>query len=708
MNANQLRDKYLEFFKSKGHVIIPSASLVPKDDPSVLFNTAGMQPLVPYLSGQPHPLGKRLVNIQKCLRTVDFENIGDNTHHTFFQMLGNWSLGDYFKKEAISWSFEFLTGKKWLNIPLKMLAFTVYEGDKTVPRDTESYELWKSLGVPAERIAFLGKDNFWIAGETGPCGPSTEMFYWTGDGEAPKKFDPKDQRWVEIWNDVFMEYLKDKRLILADGMHCLYDENFKLNKELLEIINRLNTHNILVVNGFREKGVNLIKSGDQTKDTNWKAFSLEEESIKKDNPKYFKELMRRFKLVPEELIYFDHDKKNVETAKGLGILAKHYTDTNSIKKFIEDNTHAFIPLSQKNVDTGMGLERTLAVLNGKKSAYETDLFQPIIKKMEQLSGKKYKDHQREMRIVADHLRSATFILGDENGVIPSNVDRGYVLRRLIRRAVRYAKLIGMNESLKALAEMVVKEYGDYYAELRQNKERVFTELLKEEQKFAQTLEKGLKEFEKMASQGDISGKGAFLLFQSYGFPLEMTEELADEKKVKVDVEGFLAEFQKHQELSRKGAEQKFKGGLADLSAETVRLHTATHLLNEALRKVIDPKIKQRGSNITPERLRFDFSFDRKLTREEIKKVEDEVNKVIKKQLPVACKEMTKEQAVKIGSEMEFGQKYPDKVTVYFIGDYSKEFCGGPHVKNTKEVGKFKIIKEEACSAGVRRIKAVVE
>lgn len=581
MNANQLRDKYLEFFKSKGHVVIPSASLVPKDDPSVLFNTAGMQPLVPYLSGQPHPLGKRLVNIQKCLRTVDFENIGDNTHHTFFQMLGNWSLGDYFKKEAISWSFEFLTGKKWLNIPLKMLAFTVYEGDKTVPRDTESYELWKSLGVPAERIVFLGKENFWIAGETGPCGPSTEMFYWTGDGNPPAKFDPKDMRWVEIWNDVFMQYSKSK------------------------------------------------------------------------------------------------DK-------------------------------SITPLKQKNVDTGMGLERTLAVLSGKKSAYETDLFQPIIKKMEQLSGKKYKEHQREMRIVADHVRAAVFILGDDNAVTPSNVDRGYVLRRLIRRAVRYAKLLGMEESLKALAEMVVKEYGDYYAELRQNKELVFTELQKEEQKFAQTLEKGLKEFEKMAAKGDISGKEAFLLFQSYGFPLEMTEELADEKKVKVDVEGFLAEFQKHQELSRKGAEQKFKGGLADLSAETVRLHTATHLLNEALRKVIDPKIKQRGSNITPERLRFDFSFDRKLTSEEIRKIEDEVNRVIKKQLPVVCKEMTKEQAVKIGAEMEFGQKYPDKVTVYFIGDYSKEFCGGPHVKNTKEVGKFKIVKEEACSAGVRRIKAVVE
>lgn len=582
MNANELRDKYLEFFKSKGHVIIPSASLVPKDDPSVLFNTAGMQPLVPYLSGQPHPLGKRLVNIQKCLRTVDFENIGDNTHHTFFQMLGNWSLGDYFKKEAITWSFEFLTGKKWLNIPLKMLAFTVYEGDKAVPRDTESYELWKSLGVPAERIAFLGKDNFWIAGETGPCGPSTEMFYWIGEGEAPKKFDPNDNRWVEIWNDVFMQFNKGK-----DG---------------------------------------------------------------------------------------------------------------SIK-----------PLQQKNVDTGMGFERTLAVLSGKKSAYETDLFQPTIKKMEHLSGKKYKDVQREMRIVADHVRASTFILGDGNAVTPSNLDRGYVLRRLIRRAVRYGKQIGLpDNSLSSLAEIVVKDYGDYYSELKKNKQRIFEELQKEEEKFEKTLEKGLKEFEKMAAQGNISGTEAFLLFQSYGFPLEMTEELADEKKIKVNTQEFLAEFQKHQELSRKGAEQKFKGGLADLSAETVRLHTATHLLNEALRKVIDPKIKQRGSNITPERLRFDFSFDRKLTPEEIKKVEDEVNRVIKKQLPVVCKEMSKDQAVKIGAEMEFGQKYPDKVTVYFVGDYSKEFCGGPHVKNTKEVGKFKIVKEEASSAGVRRIKAVVE
>ncbi len=582
MNANELRDKYLEFFKSKGHVVIPSASLVPKDDPSVLFNTAGMQPLVPYLSGQPHPLGTRLVNIQKCIRTVDFDNIGDNTHHTFFQMLGNWSLGDYFKKETITWSFEFLTEKKWLNLPLKKLAFTVYEGDKNVPRDTQSSELWKSLGVPAERIAFLGKDNFWIAGESGPCGPSTEMFYWTGDGEAPKTFDPNDNRWVEIWNDVFMQYNKGK-----DG--------------------------------------------------------------------------------------------------------------------------SITPLKKNNVDTGMGFERTLAVLSGKKSAYETDLFQPVIKKIEQLSGKKYKDAQREMRIVADHVRAATFILGDGNNVAPSNLDRGYVLRRLIRRAVRYAKQTGLpDNSLSELAETVVKEYGDYYTELNKNKSRIFEELQKEEEKFEKTLEKGLKEFEKMAAQGDLSGKEAFLLFQSYGFPLEITEELADEKKIKVNTEEFLAEFQKHQELSRKGAEQKFKGGLADLSTETVRLHTATHLLNEALRKVIDVKIKQKGSNITPERLRFDFSFDRKLTPEEIKKVEDEVNSVIHKHLPVICKEMTKEQAVKIGAEMEFGQKYPDKVTIYLIGDYSKEFCGGPHVKNTKELGKFKIIKEEACSAGVRRIKAVVE
>ena len=582
MQAKQLIKKYLSFFHSKSHVIIPSASLIPANDPSVLFNTAGMQPLVPYLSGQPHPLGKRIVNVQKCLRTVDFENIGDNTHHTFFQMLGNWSLGDYFKKEAILWSFEFLTDKKQLHLPLNYLAITVYQGDKDVPKDEESAQVWRTVGIPDERIAYLGKDNFWIAGESGPCGPSSEMFYWTGTEEPPKRFDPLDNRWVEIWNDVFMTYFKDK--------------NGKIT-----------------------------------------------------------------------------------------------------------------PLKQKNVDTGMGLERTLAVLTGKESAYETDLFQPIIKKIEELSGHKYSSAQKEMRIIADHIRAAVFILGDDNGVLPSNVDRGYILRRLIRRAIRYGKLIGIQKPFTVeIAHVIVNEYVDLYPELKENKERIFLELKKEEERFSQTLDNGLKEFEKISAQGNISGKDAFLLFQSYGFPLEMTQELADEKKIKVDAQGFQQEFTKHQELSRVGAEQKFKGGLADNSPQTIKMHTATHLLNEALRKVISSHIHQRGSNITMERLRFDFNFDRKLTPEEVKKVEDEVNRIINLDLKVIRKEMPYPEAVKLGAEAEFGVKYPEKVSVYFVGDYSKEFCGGPHVTHTKEIGRFKITKEEAVAAGMRRIKAVVE
>ncbi|MDP3990450.1 MAG: alanine--tRNA ligase [archaeon] len=583
MNPKDLLKKYLEFFTKKGHKTIPSASLIPQNDASVLFNTAGMQPLVPYLLGTKHPSGKRLVNVQKCLRTVDFENIGDNTHHTFFQMLGNWSLGDYFKQEAIEWSFEFLTSKQWLNIPLKMLAVTVYEGDKTVPKDEESFNYWKQLGVPKERIAYFGKDNFWSAGDTGPCGPSSEMFYWSGEGEAPKVFDPHDEKWVEIWNDVFMTYNKD-------------------------------------------------------------------------------------------------------------------------------NGGKLTPLKQKNVDTGMGLERTAAVLNGKKSAYETELFQSIIKKIEKLSGSSYKEKIREMRIIADHLRAAVFVLGDENAVTPSNVDRGYILRRLIRRAIRYGKLIGIQDYFSAeIGKVVIKIYGDFYPELEKNQLSILSELEKEEEKFALTLEKGLKIFEKLSAENDmISGADAFLLFQSYGFPLEMTQELALEQDISVDEEGFKEEFEKHQELSRTASAGKFKGGLSENSPETTRLHTATHLLNEALRKVIDPEIKQRGSNITPERLRFDFSFDRKLTADEIKKIETEVNRVIKMALPVRREEMTKEEAIKSGAQMEFGAKYPDKVSVYFVGDYSKEFCGGPHVENTKELVKFKIIKEESSSAGVRRIKAVLE
>ena len=582
IKASELKDLFLDFFKKHGHIAIPSASLIPSNDASVLFNTAGMQPLVPYLLGMPHPLGKRIVNVQKCLRTVDFDNIGDNTHHTFFQMMGNWSLGDYFKKEAITWSFEFLTGKEWLHIPLTMLAFTVYEGDKSVPRDEESYSIWRSLGVSEKRIAFLGKDNFWIAGEIGPCGPSSEMFYWTGDGDAPAVFDPEDNRWVEIWNDVFMAYNKS-----SDG--------------------------------------------------------------------------------------------------------------------------TVQPLKQKNVYTGMGLERTLAVLNGQKSAYETDLFQGVIKQVEILSGRKYAEEQRAMRIIADHIRATVFVLGDANAVLPSNVDRGYILRRLIRRIVRYGKKIGIHELFtRTLAEVVVGDYALMYPELVKNKERIYLELHKEEERFEHTLEKGLHEFEKMVSLGNISGINAFLLFQSYGFPLEMTEELAREKGIQVDVKEFLAEYEKHKELSREGAEKKFKGGLADTSEIVVKMHTATHLLNEALRKVISPTIHQRGSNITSERLRFDFNFDRKLTPEEVKKVEEEVNRVIHLGLAVRREEMDLEEAKMLGAQAEFGVKYPDRVSVYFVGDYSKEFCGGPHVSNSREIGHFKILKEEAVAAGVRRIKAVVE
>lgn len=584
MKASELKQKYLDFFKSKQHIVIPSASLIPVNDPSVLFNTAGMQPLVPFLLGQKHPQGKRLVNIQKCLRTVDFDNIGDDTHHTFFQMLGNWSLGDYFKKESIAWSLEFLTDKKWLALSLKKLAFTVYEGDKIVPRDEESAQLWKNLDVPKERIAYLGKDNFWSAGETGPCGPSTEIFYWKGEGEAPKVFDPKDTNWVEIWNNVFMAYNKTA-------------------------------------------------------------------------------------------------ERKLEALK------------------------------QKNVDTGMGFERTLAVLSGKKSAYETDLFLSLIQKIEELSRKKYDSEKSNMRIIADHLRAATFLIGDPNGIVPSNVDQGYVLRRLIRKAIRLGKLIGINGCFTVpIAEIVVKEYKESYPELHQNYAKILSELEKEEHKFNSTLEQGLKEFEKLAKRGkEISGKEAFLLFQSYGFPLEMTQELAAEKKLTVDSVGFQKEFAHHQELSRVGAEKKFKGGLSDASEETTKLHTATHLLNEALRKVVSKDIHQKGSNITPERLRFDFNFERKLTEEEIKKVEEEINKVIKDKLEVVREEMPVEKAFQSGAHGEFGAKYPPKVSVYTVGkNYSKEICMGPHVQNTSKLGKFKIVKEEAVAAGIRRIKAVLE
>lgn len=704
MTPKQLRELYFCFFQGKEHALISSASLIPTNDASVLFNTAGMQPLVPYLLGGKHPSGKRLVNIQKCLRTGDFDNIGDDTHHTFFQMLGNWSLGDYFKKEAIAWSFEFLTEKQWLNIPLQKLAFTVYKGDAKISLDTEAAELWQKLGVAKDRIAFLGADNFWSAGETGPCGPSTEMFYWIGEGKAPAKFNPEDKRWVEIWNDVFMTYNKSKRVILVDGMHTLYNSNFNVNQELLEILNSVPARKILVVNGFREKGKKLLEN------FGFEAFSLEEEKVNKDNPLFFNTFLKKFGLTTEEVIYFDHKTENVETATKLGILSRHYQSPKQIKEFIEKNLFGFKPLTQKNVDTGMGFERALAVLSGKKSAYETELFSRSIKKLEELSGISYVKKTKEMRVVVDHLRAAVFVLGDDFALVPSNVDRGYVLRRLIRRAIRYGKLLGITASFtSAIAKIIIADYGEYYTELARNKGRILSELEKEEEKFSRTLETGLKEFNKMAALADmISGKDAFLLFQSYGFPLEMTQELAQEQGISVDEAIFKKEFAKHQELSRTAAVGMFKGGLSEHSPQTTRLHTATHLLNEALRRVISKDIHQRGSNITAERLRFDFNFERKLTPEEVKKVEDEVNRIVKLALSIRREEMSIQEAKLLGAQMEFGVKYPDRVSVYFVGDYSKEFCGGPHVANTKEIGVFKITKEEACAAGVRRIKAVIE
>lgn len=598
MNSKELRKKYLDFFKSKGHAIIPSAPLIPEHDPTVLFTTAGMHPLVIFFLDNEHPLGKKVTNVQKCIRTGDIDEVGDPTHHTFFEMLGNWSFGDYFKKEAIKMTFEFLT--RVLKLPVSHLGVSCFKGDKNAPKDVESAKIWESLGIPKERIIFLGrKDNWWgPAGETGPCGPCTEMYYWTAKEKPPTAFDVDDNSWVEIGNDVIIQYDR-------------------------------------------------TEAGD------------------------------------------------------------------------------FNPLQKKSIDFGGGVERTLAVLNGLDDNYQTDLFLPIIKKIEKLTGKKYEDkkNKKSMRIIADHVKAATFILGDERGVVPSNVDQGYILRRFIRRSIRTLRELGVKIEeidLTPLAKEVINIYQRVYP-LGARKEFIFEELGKEQEKFKRTLEKGLNKLKKLYILGTvsgnrkktvgekvISGEEAFLLFQSYGFPLELTEEIAEEHGLKVDVKGFNEEFEKHQKLSRVGAEQKFKGGLSDASEETAKLHTATHILAEALRRVLKQDIKQRGSNITAERLRFDFNFDRKLTDEEKKAVEEEVNQVIQERLEVVREELPLKEAFKRGAHGEFGAKYPEKVSVYFIGDYSKEICGGPHVGNTSELGKFRIKKEQSSSAGVRRIKAVLE
>ena len=587
-----LREKYLGFFAERGHAVIQSASLIPENDPSVLFTTAGMHPLIPYLMGQSHPKGHRLTDVQKCVRTGDIEEVGDDSHLTFFEMLGNWSLGDYFNHQSIKWSYEFLTSKKYLGLDPDRISVTVFAGDDDAPRDEDSAKVWEECGIPKERIYYLPKKyNWWIAGTTGPCGPDTEIFWDTGKPACSDHCDPSCDcgKYLEIWNNVFMQFNRQ-----ADG--------------------------------------------------------------------------------------------------------------------------TYLPLTQKNVDTGMGLERTVCVLNGFKSVYDIDLFQGAFAKIEELSGKKYNSDpktMRAMRIIADHVRTSTFLLGDPVGVVPSNVDQGYVLRRLIRRAVRMANSLDMPKgSIAEIAKVYIDVYKDVYPELTQNHDKIIDELNKEEDKFSKTLVAGEKEFTKVIShiQGNVvPGGTAFKLYDTFGFPIEMTEELAAENGYTVDVEGFKQKFAEHQAKSHAGSEQRFKGGMAEGGGiETTYLHTATHLLQAALRKVLGDEVKQKGSNITPERLRFDFSFSRPMTAEEIAETQRLVNDAIQRDLPITCEEMPVEEARKTGAIGLFGDKYGEVVKVYTMGDFSKEICGGPHAEHTGQLGHFVIQKEQSSSSGVRRIKAILE
>ncbi|MCI9366337.1 MAG: alanine--tRNA ligase [Clostridia bacterium] len=583
MTAIEIRNKFLNYFKSKGHQIIPSAPLIPENDPSVLFTTAGMHPLVPYLLGEKHPEGTRIVDYQKCLRTVDIDEVGDNRHLTFFEMLGNWSLGDYFKEDSIKYSMEFLT--KELNIPIEKLSVTCFEGDNDAPRDEETAKLWQEVGMPKERIYYFGKeDNWWIAGDEGPCGPDTEIFYDTGKAPCSDRCNPSCGcgKYVEIWNNVFMEYCKN-----ADG--------------------------------------------------------------------------------------------------------------------------TYTKLKQQNVDTGLGLERMNMLLQGKETPFDTEIFKPMMDKLETLAKN---DSIESRRIVAEHLRASMMVIAD--GGRPSNIDRGYILRRLIRRMIRHLNKLGIDlNNLKDLINLNIEILGEMYSELISNREAIINTIIEEKEKFIKTLENGEKELQKELNKlkeknvDILSAEEVFRLYETYGFPQEVTKEIAEESGFKVDLETFDKLFEEHQKKSRLGSEQKFKGGLADQSPETIAYHTATHLLNAALKVVISSDVHQKGSNITAERMRFDFSCDHKLTDEEKKQVEDLVNKWIDEGLPVTVEEMEKEKAINSGAECMFIEKYPDIVTVYSIGNVSKELCGGPHVKNTNELGKFVIKKEEASSAGVRRIKAIL-
>ena len=593
MTAAQLRKLFLDFMEEKGHAIIPSASVIPQGNVSVLFTIAGMHPLIPYLMGETHPKGVRIADVQKCIRTNDIEEVGDASHLTFFEMLGNWSLGDYFKKDAISWSWEFLTSEKWLGIDQDRLAFSVFAGDENAPRDEEAASLWREMGVKEDHIFYLPKkNNWWSTGGPGPCGPDTEMFFINTD-KAPCGPDCSPDcdcgRYLEIWNDVFMQY------------------------------------------NLREDGV------------------LE-------------------------------------------------------------------PLKKQNVDTGMGLERTAGVLMGKQSVYETDLFSDILSKIAALSGKKYGEDEettRSMRIIADHLRTSCMILGDDRGVTPSNTDQGYILRRLIRRAVRHGMKIGLPENAATeITKVITKQYEEVYPEIKAHEAFIIEQLRLEEERFQRTLKTGMKEFEKMVARlGNttvIDGVNAFRLFDTYGFPIEITEEMAKEKGLTVDVEGFHARFAQHREASHAGAENKFKGGLAEKNEITAKLHSATHLLQAALRKVLGDEVAQKGSNITEERLRFDFSFGRKMLPEEVQEVQRIVNEYIAAAAPISFAEMTVEEAKNQGAIGLFESRYGESVKVYTMGEFSKEICGGPHAENTADLGTFKIQKEEASSAGVRRIKAVLQ
>lgn len=703
MESSEIRKRFLEFFKKRGHSIIPSASLMPENDSSTLFTTAGMQPLVPYLLGEKHPEGRRVANIQKCVRTGDIDEVGDATHLTFFEMLGNWSFGDYFKEDAIKWSYEFLTSKEeGLGLDKNRLYITVFAGDENAPRDEESTRIWQEAGIPKNRIYFKGADsNWWSPGDNGPCGPDTEMFYditEEGLGDlSPEEFEKADkqQKIVEIWNDVFMEYEKNKRVLLIDGMGCLYDEKFNVDQGLFDLLNKLNVRKILVVNGFKEEAEKIL--GDK----NYEVFSFKNE-IKKDNPEFFRKLLQKYNLDSKQVFYLDHSSDNVNSAITEGILSEIYSDNEQAEVFLRKNLFLYRPLSQKNVDTGAGLERMAMVLQKKKNVFETDLFIPIFKKINSLTAS---SDEKAKRIIADHVKASAFMIAD--GVAPANTDRGYVLRRLLRRAVRLSNTLNIPKNkLSEIAATTIYKYSEIYKNLEDSKEFILKAIDEEENRFDKTLQQGLREFEK--------GTDPFVLFTTYGFPIEMTKELAEEKGAKINETKFYEDLKKHQELSRTASSGMFKGGLADSSPKTTMLHTATHLMLAGLRKYLGNEIHQAGSNITTERTRFDFNYPEKVADEILRKVEDYVNEAIDKKADVVMEQMLKTEAQKSGVEGSFWEKYPDMVNVYMVKApdgtiYSKELCGGPHVKNTAEIeGKFKIIKEESSSAGVRRIKAVLE